>query len=69
MAEASATDLGSAALRLQPLIGVPEVRAGDDLADIVLAAVAATGCALRDRDVLVIAQKIVSKAVLIQALP
>ncbi len=62
MAEDSLTDLGSAALRLQPLTGVPEVVVGDDLAEIVLAALRATGCALRGRDVLVIAQKIVSKA-------
>ena len=62
MADDSATDLGSGALTLQPLSGVPEVAAGDDLAEIVLTAVAATGWALRDRDVLVIAQKIVSKA-------
>ena len=49
-------------LLLQPLVGVPEVGPGDDLAAIVLAAVRVTACALRDRDVLVIAQKIVSKA-------
>ncbi len=47
-----------APLTLQPLAGVPEVQAGDDLAAIVLA----TGCVLRERDVLVVAQKIVSKA-------
>ena len=47
-----------APLPLQPQAGVPEVRPGDDLAAIVLA----TGCELRDRDVLVVAQKIVSKA-------
>lgn len=49
-------------LTLQPLSGVPEVRPGDNLAAIVVDAAEATECALRDRDVLVIAQKIISKA-------
>ncbi len=49
-------------LTLQPLDGVPEVRAGDDLAAVVLNAAQASGCALRDQDVLVVAQKIVSKS-------
>jgi coenzyme F420-0:L-glutamate ligase/coenzyme F420-1:gamma-L-glutamate ligase len=44
------------------LAGVPLVRPGDDLAGIVLASVAASGEALADGDVLVLAQKIVSKA-------
>lgn len=44
------------------LAGVPLVRAGDDLAVIVLEAVAANGESLADGDVLVLAQKIVSKA-------
>jgi coenzyme F420-0:L-glutamate ligase/coenzyme F420-1:gamma-L-glutamate ligase len=44
------------------LRGVPMVRAGDDLAPITLDAYAATGLAPEDGDVLVVAQKIVSKA-------
>jgi coenzyme F420-0:L-glutamate ligase/coenzyme F420-1:gamma-L-glutamate ligase len=44
------------------LAGVPLVRPGDDLAAIILAAIANSGEDLRDGDVLVIAQKIVSKA-------
>jgi coenzyme F420-0:L-glutamate ligase / coenzyme F420-1:gamma-L-glutamate ligase len=44
------------------LKGVPMVQAGDDLAAIALAAYVATGLAPVDGDVLVVAQKIVSKA-------
>jgi coenzyme F420-0:L-glutamate ligase/coenzyme F420-1:gamma-L-glutamate ligase len=44
------------------LHGVPMVQAGDDLAAIVLAAYEASGLAPEDGDVLVLAQKIVSKA-------
>jgi coenzyme F420-0:L-glutamate ligase/coenzyme F420-1:gamma-L-glutamate ligase len=44
-------------LRILPLEGLPEVREGDDLGALVAGAVA-----LEDRDVLVVAQKIVSKA-------
>jgi coenzyme F420-0:L-glutamate ligase/coenzyme F420-1:gamma-L-glutamate ligase len=67
MAEDHAPDLQvehavPTALTLQPLAGVPEVRPGDDLVDIVLTSARATGCSFQDRDVLVIAQKIVSKA-------
>lgn len=42
--------------------GVPLIRPGDDLAAILIAAIAAADLALRERDVLVLAQKIVSKA-------
>ena len=51
-----------ATLRLTALSGVPLVQIGDDLASIALVALAASGEALRDGDVLVLAQKIVSKA-------
>jgi coenzyme F420-0:L-glutamate ligase / coenzyme F420-1:gamma-L-glutamate ligase len=44
------------------LKGVPLVKASDDLAAIALAAYAATGLAPADDDVLVVAQKIVSKS-------
>jgi coenzyme F420-0:L-glutamate ligase / coenzyme F420-1:gamma-L-glutamate ligase len=44
------------------LAGVPMIKPGDDLAGIILAALAASNETLRDGDVLVIAQKIVSKA-------
>src|SRR5438552_3164061 len=44
------------------LRGVPLVQAGNDLAAIAVAAYEATGLAAEDGDVLVVAQKIVSKA-------
>ena len=50
------------ALVLTPLTGVPLIRAGDDLAAIILTALERTGLALQDGDILVLAQKIVSKA-------
>jgi coenzyme F420-0:L-glutamate ligase/coenzyme F420-1:gamma-L-glutamate ligase len=49
-------------LRLIALPGIPEVRAGAALAELMLAAVDRAQCALNSGDVLVIAQKIVSKA-------
>jgi coenzyme F420-0:L-glutamate ligase / coenzyme F420-1:gamma-L-glutamate ligase len=49
-------------LTITALTGVPLVKAGDDLGAIGLAAYAATGLAPADGDVLVVAQKIVSKA-------
>jgi len=51
-----------AELTLRALDGVPLVKAGDDLAGIVLAALAGNGLTLQDDDVVVLAQKIVSKA-------
>jgi coenzyme F420-0:L-glutamate ligase/coenzyme F420-1:gamma-L-glutamate ligase len=49
-------------LLLMPLSGIPMVQAGDDLAAIILSALAASEQSLRPGDVLVVAQKIVSKA-------
>ncbi len=49
-------------LRLTALSGIPLVEAGNDLAAIILAALEESALALEDRDVLVVAQKIVSKA-------
>ena len=51
-----------AELTLRALDGVPLVKAGDDLAGIILDALAASGLTLRTDDVVVLAQKIVSKA-------
>jgi len=45
-----------------PLCGIPMVKAGDDLAAIILSALQASEQSLRPGDVLVVAQKIVSKA-------
>jgi coenzyme F420-0:L-glutamate ligase / coenzyme F420-1:gamma-L-glutamate ligase len=49
-------------LTITALSGVPLVQAGDDLAALTLAAYRDTGIAPEDGDVLVVAQKIVSKA-------
>ncbi len=51
-----------AELTLRALDGVPVIEAGDDLAAIILNALSASGQSLRDGDVVVLAQKIVSKA-------
>ncbi|MGH3021111.1 MAG: coenzyme F420-0:L-glutamate ligase, partial [Gaiellaceae bacterium] len=48
-------------LRLIPLAGIPEVRPGDDLAALLGDAIARAG-GLEEGDVLVVAQKVVSKA-------
>jgi coenzyme F420-0:L-glutamate ligase/coenzyme F420-1:gamma-L-glutamate ligase len=42
--------------------GLPEIRPGDDLAALIVGAVAAQSDVLRDADVLAVAQKVVSKA-------
>jgi len=54
--------LSVAVLSVTALADFPTVRAGDDLAALVLAAVAASELSLQSGDVLVLAQKIVSKA-------
>ena len=52
----------TAELRAIALSGMPKVRAGDDLAALILNALHNSGLALEQRDILVVAQKIVSKA-------
>lgn len=52
----------AARLALTALEGVPTVRAGDDLSEIVLSSAARSGVTLADGDIVVLAQKIVSKA-------
>ena len=52
----------SARLELIGLDGIPEVLAGDDIALLITEAAAAAGLDLADDDVLVVTQKIVSKA-------
>lgn len=47
---------------LTALAGIPHVKAGDDLASLVLRALADSGIALEDDDVIVVGQKVVSKA-------
>lgn len=51
-----------AELRLVALSGLPMVRPGDDLADLILQALERGGERLKDGDVVVVAQKIVSKS-------
>ena len=52
----------SAKLEIFAIPGVPMVQAGDDLSALIAAAAAESGLTLLDRDVVVVAQKIVSKA-------
>ncbi len=47
---------------LRPLRDIPLIQSGDDLAAIILASLEQSGWALQDGDVLVMAQKVVSKA-------
>ena len=49
-------------LRLIALEGLPEITAGADLAALLLDALARHACVLTDGDILVVAQKIISKA-------
>jgi coenzyme F420-0:L-glutamate ligase / coenzyme F420-1:gamma-L-glutamate ligase len=49
-------------LTLTPLIGIPLIRQGDNLADIIVHSLGASNIQLQDSDILVFAQKIVSKA-------
>lgn len=57
-----AGDADPQSLTLTPLRGVPLVQPGDDLAGIIADALAQSNVSLQPRDVLVLAQKIVSKA-------
>lgn len=50
------------ALTLTPLTGIPLIQPGDDLADVILQALSNNELELQDGDILVLAQKIVSKA-------
>ena len=49
-------------IELIPVAGLPEVREGDDLARLIFSTARTAGIAFRDRDIVVIAQKVVSKA-------
>jgi coenzyme F420-0:L-glutamate ligase/coenzyme F420-1:gamma-L-glutamate ligase len=49
-------------LNLTPLSSIPLIRQGDNLADIIVEALHADSIQLQDNDILVLAQKIVSKA-------
>ena len=60
--DANPSIVSSCGLVLEALKGIPLIAPGDDLADIIVAAAMRVGLQLRDGDVLVVAQKIVSKA-------
>ena len=49
-------------ISLTAVDGIPEIKPGDDLAGIIAAALAAAGIGLKAEDVLVVTQKVVSKA-------
>lgn len=49
------------ALEIRPVHGIAEIQQGDDLADLIVDAIAAEGWALKDEDVVVITHKVVSK--------
>lgn len=51
-----------ATLRLTALPGIPLIQPGDDLAEIVLKSLESCGLALADGDVLIFAQKVISKS-------
>jgi len=53
---------GGASLQLFAVAGLPMVQPGDDLAGLLAGALARQGLALQEHDVIVVAQKIVSKA-------
>lgn len=54
--------MGEQALTITALQGIPEVRPGDDLPAILIAAIERSDVAPRPRDIVVVTQKIVSKA-------
>jgi len=49
-------------LTLTPLLNIPLIRQGDNMVEILLNALQKTGITLQDNDILVIAQKVISKA-------
>ncbi|TLN09909.1 coenzyme F420-0:L-glutamate ligase, partial [bacterium] len=49
-------------LSIYPLQNIPLIKPGDDLAEILLASLVDNDLSLQDGDILVLAQKIVSKA-------
>jgi coenzyme F420-0:L-glutamate ligase/coenzyme F420-1:gamma-L-glutamate ligase len=54
--------LGDPALTVTALDGIPGVRPGDDLAALLIAAIERSGLAPKKHDIVVVAQKVVSKA-------
>jgi coenzyme F420-0:L-glutamate ligase/coenzyme F420-1:gamma-L-glutamate ligase len=54
--------LSNSGLTIVTLGGIPQVRAGDDLAALLIAALEGDGVALRSHDIVVVTSKVVSKA-------
>jgi coenzyme F420-0:L-glutamate ligase/coenzyme F420-1:gamma-L-glutamate ligase len=59
---AAERSVDSAEVRLIRIPGIPEIRTGDDLGKVVASAARQAGIRFRDKDILVVAQKIVSKS-------
>jgi coenzyme F420-0:L-glutamate ligase/coenzyme F420-1:gamma-L-glutamate ligase len=59
---AAEESVDSAEVRLIRIPGIPEIRTGDDLGKVVASAARQAGIRFRDKDILVVAQKIVSKS-------
>jgi coenzyme F420-0:L-glutamate ligase/coenzyme F420-1:gamma-L-glutamate ligase len=49
-------------ISIHPILGIPEIAPGDDLASMIVSAAASTGVGIVDRDVIVVTHKVVSKA-------
>jgi coenzyme F420-0:L-glutamate ligase/coenzyme F420-1:gamma-L-glutamate ligase len=49
-------------IRIIPLMGFPKVKQGDDLAEMILHVVSSNGKSIQNKDVVVVTQKVVSKA-------
>ena len=56
------TARSSSGVELMPVRGLPEIQQGDDLAELIVGALAAENVPLQDDDVVAVTQKIVSKA-------
>lgn len=48
-------------LEVRPVVGIGEIRLGDDLAGLIVEAIRADGWSLEDRDIIVVTHKVVSK--------
>ena len=49
-------------ISIHPILGIPEIAPGDDLASMIVGGAASTGVGIVDRDVIVVTHKVVSKA-------
>jgi coenzyme F420-0:L-glutamate ligase/coenzyme F420-1:gamma-L-glutamate ligase len=49
-------------ISINPILGIPEIAPGDDLASMIVRAAISTGVGIVDRDIIVVTHKVVSKA-------